>query len=131
MHVSTEFWVGLKACVSWGMVFGLGFMAFFCLQGLSTSACLKIWVLIDTDGELRVANFFAKGLRIDSLSRSKFILAKVLLKILWGDKPGFKFAIMSSKFGTSSLRLSIFHKSSFDFDGLVAPWSRPSWITTP
>ncbi len=108
MHVSTEFWVSLKAHVSWSMVFKLGFMAFLCLRGLSTNACLKTWVLVDIGGALRVAKKFARGFRIDALSKSKFVLAKVLPKILWGDKPRLKFAIMSFKFGTSSLGSSIF-----------------------
>jgi hypothetical protein len=76
---------------------------------------------MDIDGALRVAKKIVESLRIDSLSRSKFIFAKVLPKILWGDKLGFKFVIMSSKFGTSSLGLLIFHKLPFDFDGLVTP----------
>jgi len=60
----------------------LGFVAFFYLWGLNTTTCLETWVLVDIDGALKVVEFFAIGFRIDSLSKSKFIPAKVLPKML-------------------------------------------------
>jgi hypothetical protein len=73
--------------------------------------------LTQPNGALGVTKFYAASFRIDALSIIKIVFAKVLPKTLWGDKPRFKFGVMNSKFGTTSLGLSRFHKSSSDFDG--------------
>jgi hypothetical protein len=62
------------------MVFGLGFMAFFCLRGLSTNACLKTWVLVDIGGALKVAKKFLEVLELIHYPGQNLYLPRSCLK---------------------------------------------------
>jgi len=59
--------------------------------------------LTQPNGALGVTKFYAASFRFDALSIIEIVFAKVLLKILLGDKPRFQFAIMNFEFGTASL----------------------------